>query len=345
MLFTGARFGSRPVKYWAFLLAWTIASCTLVVGCGGSSGGGDGGSSPGLTYSGVTTQAVITSENSQTLAENAMNAGAGGSGISGIAGLDAGNPAEDGTGRPFLVGMAMVMESAIAEVDWQSDAGQVPSSAIESDADTVSGSCGGSFTYNIQVDTDTGTFSGRLAFNSFCEEGMTMSGSANFSGVVDLGTEKLESCTVSFNAITSTYSSVSVTMGGRIHLAVSGPTSSMTMDMMVRDDGSGRVCKIENYQMDITDWGTYAEITLNGRYFDPDYGYVELETTTAFVASYADEYPHTGQLVLTGENGDAGGPTRARLTALSATECQVEADTNGDGIYDHDSGVILWTEL
>lgn len=108
---------------------------------------------------------------------------------------------------------------------------------------------------------------------------------------------------------------------------------------------TGRVCKIENYQMDITTEGGYDEITINGRFYDPQFGYVDLETTTPLRIYAGDEYFDSGQLVVTGADGVVGDPTRVRFTALTSTACQVEADTNGDGIYNHDSRSILWTEL
>ena len=118
--------------------------------------------------------------------------------------------------------------------------------------------------------------------------------------------------------------------------------------MMIQDGGTGRVCQVENYQMAITDWGSYAVFTISGRFYDPDYGYVDLTTPSPLFMGYYDDYPYAGQLVLTGENGTVG-PTSARLTALSTTTCRVEADTDGDGTYsgldDYDSGEILWTEL
>jgi hypothetical protein len=349
---TTTLFGGRFVKNWTLFLSFAMVFCLVVCGCGGGSsggessdGGGSGGSSPGLTYSGATNQAVVTADNSQALVVNAMDAGAGGAGISGIAGLDTVNHGQDATGRPLFLGLAVVMESAIARMDRQSAAEQNPASAVESDADTYPGSCGGSYSYNIQVDTDSGVFSGNLSFNGFCEEGITLNGSASFSGVVNVTLRQVETCTVSFNSLTGTSGSGSVTMGGQVYLAVSGAATMITMDMMVRDNGDGRVCKIENYQMDIADHGAYSVIVVNGRYYDPDYGYVDLETTSALVVDDDDDYPRIGQLILTGANGAAGGPTAARLTALSETQCRVEADTDGDGIYDYDSGAVLWTDL
>ena len=134
-------------------------------------------------------------------------------------------------------------------------------------------------------------------------------------------------------------------MGGQFYFNTTGATTMTTTDMMVRDNDTGRVCKYENYQMDMAAGDTHADITVNGRYYDPDYGYVDLETTTAFMTRYGDPYPAIGRLVLTGEKGAGGGSTTARLTALSGNQCQVEADTDGDGVYEYDSGAIPWTDL
>ena len=132
-------------------------------------------------------------------------------------------------------------------------------------------------------------------------------------------------------------------------MSVFDSTTTVTMDMMVQDNYTSRICRVEGYQMIVTDHGTYAEVDFSGRFYDPDYGYVDLQTTSTFLVNNSDEYPHSGVLVLTGETGTAGGPTRARLTALSSTTCQVQADTDGggyyDGVDDYDSGVILWTDL
>ena len=44
--------------------------------------------------------------------------------------------------------------------------------------------------------------------------------------------------------------------------------------------------------------------------------------------------------------GTQGGNTKARLNFLSATEFLVEADTDGDGLYDdYSSGTLLWSDI
>jgi hypothetical protein len=58
-----------------------------------------------------------------------------------------------------------------------------------------------------------------------------------------------------------------------------------------------------------------------------------------------DQVPSAGILIAVGENGSAGGPTMARLTCLSAGLFKVETDTDGDGVYDTDSGDLFWDDF
>ena len=127
----------------------------------------------------------------------------------------------------------------------------------------------------------------------------------------------------SFDYISGTSGSASIAMAGQVDLSVSGATLTVTMNMMVQDNNANRVCRVEAYQMIVTDHGTYAEVNISGRFYDPDYGYVDLQTTSNFMIDTSDEYPSSGELVLTGKAGTAGGPTSARLTAHDSTSCQV----------------------
>jgi hypothetical protein len=333
---------NRTGTNWGFLLAWVVALSTLAVGCGG----GDGGAAPGLTYSGATTQAVITSDNAKAMAARAMDAESGGTGLAEIIGLVSSRRPTDEMRHSFPVGVAVVMESAIAKMDRQTATGliQIPSQAADSDADSYPGSCGGNYSSDIQSDTENGIFSGNLIFHDFCKNGTTLNGSTSFSGIVRISTGQVESCTINLNSFTGASDSAFQTMGGQFYFTTTGATTMTTTDMMVRDNNTGRVCKYENYQMDMVASDVHTDITVNGRYYDPEYGYVDLETTTAFMTRHGDTYPTIGRLVLTGEKGAGGGPTTARLTALSGNQCQVEADTNGDGIDEFDSGPIPWTD-
>lgn len=343
-----SRFAPRPVRNWIKLMTWAAAFCLTIVGCGGGGGGGDGGGGGGatsLTYSGVSTPAVVTATNADSIAAGALNAGSSATGFTGIAALNDPNQLADQPARLFAADFSKVVGATVGKIDFQAGLERNITAALKHDSDTMPGACGGSFSYDIQVDTVSGAFSGSLTFHGYCEDGMVLNGGTRFSGIINPNTAELVSFKLNFDYITATNGSGSVTMTGQIQLSQSGSTLMATMDMLIRDDNMNRVCKIENYQMTIADMYNYEEIEISGRFYDPDYGYVDLQTISPLLVYNYDDYPSSGQLVLTGETGTAGGPTSARLTALDADTCRVEADTDGDGGYDYDSGPIPWTDL
>jgi len=65
---------------------------------------------------------------------------------------------------------------------------------------------------------------------------------------------------------------------------------------------------------------------------------IDCHTDTPFHIDDGDEWPSSGVFIVGGEGG-----TEAQLTALSSTTYIVDADTDGDGIYDWDSGVLNWS--
>ena len=74
--------------------------------------------------------------------------------------------------------------------------------------------------------------------------------------------------------------------------------------------------------------------------YHPDYGYGDVVTVTPFFIATGDTFPSSGQLVVTGAAN-----SKARLTALSSTQFQVEVDADGDDIYETTVGPVDWTSL
>ena len=84
----------------------------------------------------------------------------------------------------------------------------------------------------------------------------------------------------------------------------------------------------------------------SGRFYDPEFGYVDLSIENFIQINDGDRWPASGTMILIGEQGPQGGNTKARLTFLNANEFVVEADTDGDGLYDdYTSGTLLWSEI
>lgn len=341
-----SQYGSRTVAIWPILLTLTMMLCFLAVACGGGGGDGGGGSAPGINYSGLTTPAVITEENAKTIAGSALDSGSSADGFSGIASLDNAAQVPQNGSKPFLTDLSKAAKEVIEQINFESATETNTRAALENVSDTVYGSCGGNAPFTIRVDTVTGAFTGNMTFVNYCEEGMTVNGNTTFYGTVDLNTEEIASFTFNFDNLTGTSGSESITMDGQVDYRQSGSTIYMTMNMAIQDNNkTDYVCKVEDYQMALTDRFGSSDLDISGRFFEPDYGYVVLDTLSVLSINDTADYPHSGVVTLTGNLGIAGGATKARLTALSETQCQVEADTNGDGSYDYDSGAISWTEL
>ena len=87
-------------------------------------------------------------------------------------------------------------------------------------------------------------------------------------------------------------------------------------------------------------------MSIIGRYYDPVYGYIELNVEDTILTYNADEWASSGKIVLAGAEGTQGGNTGIRITYLNANEYLVEADTDGDGAYDdYNSGTLLFSEI
>jgi hypothetical protein len=224
--------------------------------------------------------------------------------------------------------------------------GIVEAGAIITASDTIAGDCGGNAQYAIQYNDAIGVFSGNLTFTNYCANGSTLSGIASFSGKVDVNTKKFQSFTLSLNNITTTSGNDSFTVIGSITYSFQASSITVTMDMLLRDNRTAKVCWVSNFTMIL--WvvtnvvPNYVDFQVSGRYYHPDYGYVDISTPTSFRIYSGSQWPSQGILIVEGKTGTAGGSTKARSTVISSTNYQVEADTNGDATYEWNSGFLTW---
>ncbi len=310
-----------------------------IVGTGGGDGDG-GGASSEITYTGLTTQATISESNAEDLLIGAYEGGRIGTAV-GIDAIQTGESAH--IGCPCMLKVSRILEGSLRKVDLASRSGGTFIGAIYTVEDTVFGDCGGSASYSISVDNQTGDFNGSFNFDSYCDDGVTINGGVSFSGQIDVDTDELLIFTFSFNSLTCSTGSDSFTLNGSISWDVTGSPATVTMNMYLRDNITNKVYWVQNYTIDATEGAGYVDVDVSGRYYDPDYGYITITTSPPLRIYDNDDYPSEGILVITGNTGSEGGHTRARLTALSPTTYQVEADTDGDGLYDdYDSGILYW---
>jgi hypothetical protein len=348
----------RNVRY-IFLVCLIAFGLIAIVGSnGGGDGGGtttttttdgtdgdtegDTGDQADLTYTGSTSEAIIDSGNCLAFCVGAYDGGKTGSATRGSqAGTDSGENA----GLPRILRLSQALGDSLRQIEILNKAGERFSKDVYTASDTLTGACGGSASYLISLDDQTGYFIGSFTYTDYCSGGVTLDGSADYSGQFNMTTSELTTFTFSFNNLTSTSEYESYTLDGDISWDVSASSYSLEMDMTMRDNTEQKVYKVEDYSMSLTEVGSEIEFEMSGKFYDPDDGYISVETTTTFVFGYTDYYPYQGVLVVTGAPGSAGGNTKARLTVISSTTFKVEADTNGDDTYDYDSGELNWSDV
>ena len=341
----------RKSSVFLLILSFLFVFWGCSSGGGGGNGGGDG--STGLSYTGVTSQATVDGDNAQALTEDALSGGSTSFGGGGVAGATTSGTQK--VQKPIK--LALMMKNLVGKIRISPPTGGGAVGAIQSMSDTIEGSGGGSADFSISVDTVTGVFSGSITFNSFSEVGVTYDGSAGFSGVAIFEGEEyqgyIDSFTFDYDSVTCTSFGTSFTIDGT--MAFEGfyyewPYPWVTMNMVYRDDGTGKIYRMENFVINFDlgwlgseDDGIYYAI--EGTFYHPDYGYVTLTTPTWFWQYVYDAYPsYEGELYATGAIGSEGGNTYARLVIgqINYNTYEIYADTNGDGAEEYYSGELFW---
>ena len=315
-----------------------------VVACGGGGGGGgDIAIAPAsLTYAGVTSPAIIDSNNAAELSSDAFLGGETGTSL-GIFN------AVSGTQPTFareikLYEAVQVFNDALYKIDF--DAHGSDALAMQTAQETMNGDCGGSATYSMNLDDVSGTFTGSMNFIGYCNGLTTVSGTVGFSGQLDMGTQEPDSFSFSINMVSMTSNNQSYVMDGDVSFDVTGPAAQAAINLLMKD-AANETFWVNGYRLSIvkvyiSEEDYYSDITMSGRFYHPTYGYVDL-TTIEQVRIYHDyEWPSEGKLQVVGASG-----SKAHLTAIDENSCIIEVDENGDGTFDDPPGPVTmpWQDV
>ena len=303
-----------------------------------SGGGGGGGGSTGITYTGVTTQAVIDEDNAYDIAVESYTGGDIASDLNVFGAVS------ENTGSvivPLSFNISTYFQSVIYQIETATGQNDTYVGAVQSESDTIAGSCGGNFSYSVSGNDQTGDFNGSLTFNNYCEPGFTANGHMNLSGNVNLNTDEFNYVEMTFTNIVMASGGESISMSGTIDFNLQSFPMRMSMSFVFKDNNSNQTYKYENFVYEYTEGAGFVDMTLSGRFYHHDYGYVTLSTGSPLRIYGNDLWPSSGSVIATGDLG-----TKARLRINDSSSFIVEADTDGDGSYDdYSSGAILWSSL
>jgi len=313
-------------------LAVVLVSASTIAACGGGGSGDITGT--GISYTGKTTPAAITLSNGETVATESLSNGKVGATFSATLQNEA--PAHSGGSR--LLSIYKALDASVERLDpTTAGRGNVLSAAQVNVKDTVPGTCAtdpGDFSYDITVNDVTGDFSGSISFNAYCDLGETMNGTTSFSGKYNQTTNDFDSLNISFTELQDTTSQGSNTLSGTLIIDNTKSPVQITMNLLDRDNHTSDVFKAENFIITdaVASNGTYEDVTMQGRFYIPAEGYVDLSTLQPLHILITDGWPSSGKLKVTGDNKSS-----VTLTALDNTSYQVDIDTDGDGVTDSTS--------
>jgi len=327
-----------PERNWSWiiiliLVPWAVCSCSK-----GSSGDYflPITAEEELEYSGLTDPSALDRNNAQIILEEAFMGGTASAGMASPLGSVSADRYHGLSISPaqYAEKILELIEQAIDSMYQQ--LAPTGTSAVISQPIDMDGPCGGTCTGTLSIDDETGDLSGTLRYNDYCDAGITLDGRVSLTGTIDLFTGDMD-MTMVFSNYSVEFEGVSQTMSGTVSLIALTDSSCLTMNIFVRDDSSGRTCWMRDYLMDVLEYSTYDELSVSGRFYDPDYGYVDLSTPTPFIVYETDDYPSEGSLVASG-----GGNTSARLVVLSVETYRIDVDKDGDGDYEWNSAVQYW---
>jgi len=212
----------------------------------------------------------------------------------------------------------------------------VKAAANHTVTDSEDGPCGGSFSYTITINDKSGEFEGTFIFSDYCDHGVIINGEADVEGTADPDSGDIITITFRFDNL----SDGTIAMDGKMSMDFSDSPLICTLIAYLKDETTGKVYWAKNYSLNIYEYPGYLEVEIFGKFYHPDHGYVDVSTEEAFVIYDGDDWPSSGILLMVGANN-----TKVKLTAIDSTECRIEADTDGDGVYDWDSGPLEWDNM
>ena len=286
----------------------------FLLGCGGG-GGGDSG----VTYTGLTTPAVITNTNAKILAEGAIGGSSTGTAFGVV------SDGQEIQPNPTILNVARILSNIVTQLDISPSSSTLPGAIV---TDSGSDPCldGGSISFNLSVDDVTDDFSGTFNFINCAEGGTTINGNTTVSGTINLNSSFIEVLNFTMNPVTVVSGAESYTMSGTVRTSVSGSSATIVMDVRLRNNNTQMVEWINNLTISAVDNGSFLEMTITGRYYHPEHGYIDIVTNLPFQINYADQWPYAGQMTITGASG-----SKARVTAVSNTQYRLEVDPDGSG--------------
>ena len=206
---------------------------------------------------------------------------------------------------------------------------------VTTQSDNSAGTCGGDFLYSLNLNRITQKFSGSIVFNDYCDDGVIISGAAEVAGTFKIRTGNFETATFSFEDL----SVDATTIDGEMSIDFSDSPIFATFTADSKNEPNGPIYRMKDYSINLFQYAGHVAIEIFGTFYHPQEGFVTLTTSEPFVVFDEDDWPSSGQLAIRGDSD-----TAAQLIAIDQRHYRIEADTEGDKIFDKDLGILNWPD-
>ena len=311
---------------------WLVSFCFacsifLITSCGGGGGGDDGPTIP-ASYDGLTTQAAITTANAEELVLGAWDGGLPADNAGDVISLATKSSVPDSS-SPLVTD---ILKNTVLDLYSETQNNIHP---LATASDTMAGDCGGTASFFLTVNEDNGSFTGKLTFTDYCSDGVVINGITPFSGRASTSDGEIVYLKMIFDDLNAIDGTTSQTLtDGSISFSLNSTRTieTETINYVLVDDSLAKACWINNYVL-VFNLDTGSS-TLTGRFYHPDYGYINISTLTPMTTS-GTTLPTSGVLLFTGQT------SQAKLTFNSDETTLLEVDDNNDGVFEEYGQVDL----
>lgn len=321
----------------------TLLLVAMLTGCGGG-GGGDGAKfgavvDPTASYKGVTTAAVPTQVNAESLALGGLAFGGVADIFRSVAKTSGAVESEPMPGRPVLE-LVQVLKQSVRRMEIPQNSERLRRSSQPAVAAAKSsarinnyqrqGDSGGTASYSLDINDATGSFFGTVVYAQYSSRGVVIDGKTEVLGSMDLDRQQINRLTFSFSSLTFRIDNTTVFLTGSLSwdLNLVAEKETLSINMVLLERSSAKTFWFRNYEVTTAYTGNDFTQTISGRYFDHDHGYVDLSTQAPLVVNYGYDWPSQGSLRFNGNKG------RWVQLDFRATSLQVKVDSDGNGEAD-----------
>ncbi len=207
------------------------------------------------------------------------------------------------------------------------------------ESDVIPDGLGGEARYTISGDNVTGVFTGTFEFVDFHGDGGgIIAGNVSVSGTVTQDSIRI---LFNFQSVRVLDGTEDVTAVGTVDLTASTvqvpETGTATLNLFFTDNITLKTVWMSNVVVGTTAGTGTTDVTLSGRIYLHDYGYVDVATPIPFHYSDGSSFPSGGRMTVTGR--DAHG---VRLTVDSETQYTLGVELDGDALYDELTVTLNW---